>query len=88
MTISRHLEIIICSAKSKSPARNLCQEKELQNRGVEDGFNALSQRHSWRPFHPLSAAGHPFWRQHGGKPAEYAPEPEDNASYLERTMRR
>ncbi len=51
-------------------------------------FNALSQRHSWRQFHPLSAAGHPLWRQHGGKPAEYAPEPEDNASYLERTMRR
>ena len=38
MTISRHLEIVICSAKSKSPARNLCQENELQNRGVEDGF--------------------------------------------------
>ena len=39
MTISRHLESIICSAKSKSPVRNLCQGKELQNRCEEDGLN-------------------------------------------------
>ena len=49
MTISRHLEIIICSAKSKSPARNLCQEKELQNRGVEDGFGYRLGTHTRVP---------------------------------------
>ena len=28
----------ICSAKSKSPMRNFYHRKELQKRGVEDGF--------------------------------------------------